>query len=111
MTTPETKIAVLLVEDDEEDFIITRDLLASQERARYEVQWCREFDDALELIGAQSHDVYLIDYRLGTRTGLELVREGFADRPRAPVLILTGQLNYEIDLEATALGVTDYLVK
>jgi diguanylate cyclase (GGDEF)-like protein/PAS domain S-box-containing protein len=111
MTTPEAKIAVLLVEDDEEDFIITRDLLASQDRVRYEVEWCTEFDAALELIGAQSHDVYLIDYRLGSRTGLELVREGFADRPRAPVLILTGQLDYEIDLEATALGVTDYLVK
>ncbi len=111
MTTPETEIVVLLVEDDEEDFIITRDLLASQDRVRYEVQWCKEFDEALELIGAQSHDVYLIDYRLGSRTGLELVREGFADRPRAPVLILTGQLDYDIDLEATALGVTDYLVK
>ncbi len=111
MTSPEGRIAVLLVEDDEEDFIITRDLLAIQERVRYELEWCKEFDDALELIRAQSHDVYLIDYRLGRRTGLELVREGFADRPRGPVLILTGQLDYEIDLEATALGVTDYLVK
>jgi hypothetical protein len=44
MTTPEAKIAVLLVEDDEEDFIITRDLLASQDRVRYEVEWCTEFD-------------------------------------------------------------------
>ncbi len=39
------------------------------------------------------------------------MRAGFAERPRAPVLVLTGQSDYEIDLEATALGVTDYLVK
>ena len=39
------------------------------------------------------------------------MRAGFASLPGAPVLILTGQLDYEIDLEATALGVTDYLVK
>jgi len=109
--TTEPTIAVLLVEDDEDDYMITRDLLASQERVRYEIEWCNQFDAALELIAAQSHDVYLVDYRLGSRTGLELIREGFADRPRAPVLILTGQLDYEIDLEATALGVTDYLVK
>jgi diguanylate cyclase (GGDEF)-like protein/PAS domain S-box-containing protein len=111
MTTSESTIRVLLIEDDDDDYLITRDLLAGQERARYQVDWSKDFDAALDRIGEQAHDVYLIDYRLGGRTGLELVREGFADRPRAPVLILTGQLDYEIDLEATALGVTDFLVK
>jgi diguanylate cyclase (GGDEF)-like protein/PAS domain S-box-containing protein len=111
MTTSESTIRVLLIEDDDDDYLITRDLLAGQERARYQVDWSKDFDAALDRIGEQAHDVYLIDYRLGGRTGLELVREGFADRPRAPVLILTGQLDYEIDLEATSLGVTDFLVK
>ncbi|HTX47528.1 MAG TPA: EAL domain-containing protein [Solirubrobacteraceae bacterium] len=111
MTTSETTIRVLLIEDDDDDYLITRDLLAGQERVRYQVDWSKDFDAALDRIGEQAHDVYLIDYRLNGRTGLELVREGFADRPRAPVLILTGQLDYEIDLEATALGVTDFLVK
>ncbi len=55
--------------------------------------------------------MYLVDYRLGAHTGLELMREGFASRPCAPVIMLTGQPDYEIDLEATALGVTDFLVK
>src|SRR6202035_1937110 len=104
-------VRLLLVEDDEDDYLITRDLLASQDRARFAVDWCDDFDQALQVIGERRHDVYLIDYRLGRRTGLELVRAGFASRPRAPVLILTGQTDYEIDLEATALGVTDYLVK
>jgi diguanylate cyclase (GGDEF)-like protein/PAS domain S-box-containing protein len=111
MTGVEAPIKVLLVEDDEDDYLITRDLLASQDRARFELAWCAEFEAALALIREEDHDVYLIDYRLGRRTGLDLVREGFASRSSAPVLILTGQLNYEIDLEATALGVTDYLVK
>ena len=104
-------VRVLLVEDDEEDYLITRDMLAAQERARFTLQWCSDYDAALELIARQEHDVYLVDYRLGARTGLDLVREGFAARPLAPVIILTGQSDYEIDLEATALGVTDYLVK
>jgi len=104
-------VRVLLVEDDEDDYLITRDMLAGQERARFALEWCVSYDEALEAIGRRAHDVYLIDYRLGRHTGLELVREGFATRPRAPVIILTGQSDYEIDLEATALGVTDYLVK
>ena len=104
-------VDVLLVEDDEDDYLITRDMLAAQDRARFELDWCSDYEQALEAIRGQRHDVYLIDYRLGLRTGLELVRDGFAARPRAPVIILTGQSDYQIDLEATALGVTDYLVK
>ena len=104
-------LRILLVEDDEDDYLITRDMLDAQERARFVLEWCADYGEALEAIRRQDHDVYLVDYRLGTHTGLELVREGFAMRPRAPVILLTGQSDYEIDLEATALGVTDYLVK
>jgi diguanylate cyclase (GGDEF)-like protein/PAS domain S-box-containing protein len=102
---------VLLVEDDEEDYEITAETLARQDRARFAVEWHRDFDSALSAILEERHDVYLIDYHLGTHTGLELVRRAFAQRSPAPVLMLTGQSDYEIDLEATALGVTDYLLK
>jgi diguanylate cyclase (GGDEF)-like protein/PAS domain S-box-containing protein len=104
-------VRVVLVEDDEDDYVVTRDMLADQDRIRFTVEWCADYDQGLARIREQRDDVYLIDYRLGERTGLELVREGFASRPRAPVIILTGQSDYQTDLKATALGVTDYLVK
>jgi diguanylate cyclase (GGDEF)-like protein/PAS domain S-box-containing protein len=104
-------IRILLVEDDEDDYLITSAMLASQERARFELEWCSGYDEALVVIREQRHDVYLVDYHLPGHTGLELVREGFASRPLAPVIVLTGASEYEIDLEATALGVTDYLIK
>jgi diguanylate cyclase (GGDEF)-like protein/PAS domain S-box-containing protein len=104
-------VRVLLVEDDEDDYLITRDMLARQERARFTVDWRSQYHESLHAIRDGNHDVYLIDYRLGQHTGLELVREGFAARPYAPVIMLTGEATYEMDLEATALGVTDYLVK
>lgn len=104
-------IAVLLVEDDEDDAFITRDLLSRQNRVQFRVDWRPDYDSALLSIREERHDVYLIDYRLGAHTGLELIREGFASRPRAPVIMLTGQTDYEIDLEAAAAGVTDFLLK
>jgi len=104
-------IRVLLIEDDEDDFLITSDMLRGQERARYEVEWRSEFSESLHAIAQRRHDVYLVDYRLGEHTGLELVRAGFAGAPSSPVIMLTGEATYEMDLEATALGVTDYLVK
>jgi diguanylate cyclase (GGDEF)-like protein/PAS domain S-box-containing protein len=111
MTTTLETIQVLLVEDDEDDYLITRDLLAAQNHARFEVDWCSDYDSALAAIREQRHDVYLVDYRLGARTGLELANEGFVSRPSAPVIALTGLGDYAVDAEATGLGFTDFLVK
>ena len=111
MQQPADAIRVLLIEDDEEDFMITRDLLVRQERANFIVEWCSDFASALEAMNQARHDVYLVDYRLGLRNGLDLVREAFASRPQAPIIMLTGQSDYEIDLEASALGVTDFMLK
>ena len=110
-TAHSDRVRILLVEDDEDDYLITRELLAGQPRVQFELDWCADFDDALALIGACVHDAYLIDYRLGAQTGLELVKRAFGAPTFAPVIMLTGQADYAIDLEATALGITDYLVK
>ncbi len=110
-TSAADPVRVLLVEDDEDDYLITRDMLARQQGARFTVDWRSQYHESLRAIRESNHDIYLIDYRLGARTGLDLVREGFAARPSAPVIMLTGEATYEMDLEATALGVTDYLVK
>lgn len=104
-------LRVLVVEDDEDDYLITRDMLQGQTRARFVIDWCADYDRALAQIRTQRHDIYLVDYRLGEHTGLDLIRAAFASRPTAPVIVLTGQQDHEIDLEATTLGVTDFLIK
>lgn len=111
MTTTTEQIKTLLVEDDEDDYLIVRDMLASQSRVRFQVDWITTYEEGLAAIREHRHDVYLIDYQLGSRTGLDLVRESFAWTSRAPVILMTGHGDYEIDLEATALGVTDYVTK
>jgi diguanylate cyclase (GGDEF)-like protein/PAS domain S-box-containing protein len=107
---PELAVRVLLVEDDEDDYLITRDMLEAFGDA-FELDWRRSYAEALAEINLQRHDIYLIDYRLGHRTGLQLMREAFAGRPTAPAIMLTGEATPELDLEARALGVTDFLVK
>ncbi len=104
-------VRVALIEDDEDDYVITRDMLRQQNRTQFAVDWCSDYESALSVISGECHDVYLIDYRLGAHTGLDLVRAGFTGRPGAPVIILTSQTDYDIDLEATNLGVTDFLLK
>ncbi len=102
---------VLLVDDDEDDYVLTRDWFAEIEGARFELEWVASYDAALKAIGHNEHDVYLLDYRLGERNGLELLREAIANGCKAPIILLTGQGDHEIDVEAMKAGAADYLEK
>ena len=44
-------IKVLLVEDDEDDYIITRDLFSELHGRRFALDWAKTFETGLELIG------------------------------------------------------------
>ena len=66
-------IKVLLVEDDEDDYIITRDLLSEMPRKRVTLQWVKTFEAGLAEMLRNQHDVCLLDYRLGPHNGIELL--------------------------------------
>ena len=103
------QVRVLVVDAD--GFDRTADLLACQNRLRCEVEQRTTYADGLEAIRERRHDVYLINYSLGDRTGLELLPEMLAGGPSAPVIMLTGPDRSEIEAAASALGVSDYLIK
>lgn len=108
---PKQHIRVLLVDDDEDDYIITRDLLSDIEGWVFDVEWASNYDDAFQLIAHCQHDVYLLDYRLGKQNGLDLLRESLATGCKAPMILMTGQGDRAIDLEAMRVGAADYLNK
>ncbi|MFC5411593.1 PAS domain S-box protein [Larkinella bovis] len=104
-------IRVLLVEDDEDDFVLTKSLISTRDNANIRLDWISDFDSALKQIYRNAYDVYLVDYRLGERTGIELIQEAFAAGFQTPMILLTGQDDLEVDYSALKLGAADYLVK
>jgi signal transduction histidine kinase len=102
---------VLIADDDEDDYILTRDLLMRIGRPRFQLDWTPSYDGALQAIELNQHDVYLFDYHLGHADGLELLREALARGCKAPIILLTGNDNWETDVEAMKAGAADYLVK
>lgn len=104
-------IRVLLVEDDEDDYVLTRDLLADTQGISFELDWVSDGRLALEQICEGGHDVCLLDYRLGAQTGIDVLREAISQGCGMPVILLTGQGDKETDLEAMRAGAHDYLVK
>ena len=105
------KIKILLVDDDEDDYIITREIIDDIPARNYRLDWTPSFTEALEIIAQKQHDIYLVDYRLGAHDGLELITKALEMGCTAPLILLTGQSDRETDERAMRLGASDYLVK
>lgn len=105
------KTKILLVDDDEDDFILFRTVLHKIPKHAYEIEWVSTFEEAQRLIAKDEHDIYIIDYLLGANSGLELLREFDVLQYRQPFIILTGAANNSIENDAMKLGAADYLVK
>jgi two-component system, cell cycle sensor histidine kinase and response regulator CckA len=105
------QIRVLLVEDDEDDYILTRGLFNEVRGHRFQLEWFTSYALGLEAMVRNQHDVCLVDYRLGPRTGVELLRDAVQRGCQAPIILLTGSGQHQVDLEAMKAGAADYLVK
>jgi signal transduction histidine kinase len=104
-------VRVLLIDDDREDYLLTRDLLADLPGDPFQLDWVGDYDAGLAAVCAGTHDAYLLDFRLGARDGLELLAEARERNPAAPIILMTGQGEWEIDRKAIEAGAADYLEK
>jgi signal transduction histidine kinase len=104
-------VDVLLVDDDEEDYLLTKDVFGEIEGTRYALHWVGEYRLALEALQERDYDVCLVDYRLGAENGIQLIRELVAAGHDLPVIVMTGQGDRDVDVEAAQSGAADYLIK
>ncbi|SOB77853.1 PAS domain S-box-containing protein/diguanylate cyclase (GGDEF) domain-containing protein [Marinobacter sp. LV10R510-11A] len=109
MTEP--TLRVLLIEDDEDDYIITKDLLAEVSPVATRLIWRDCLEDGLTTLHENAVDVALVDFRFGPDSGLDLIRRARAEGITTPFILLTGQGDDELDACAVELGAADYLVK
>ncbi len=104
-------IRVLLIEDDEDDFVLLERTLAEVGSARYELTWARTYEKGLGEIERGIYDVCLLDYYLGSENGLGILARVAKSATAPPVIVLTGRGDYLVDLRAMENGAADYLVK
>ncbi|RBP32363.1 response regulator receiver modulated diguanylate cyclase/phosphodiesterase with PAS/PAC sensor [Marinobacter pelagius] len=109
MTEP--MLRVLLIEDDEDDYLITRDLLHDVSPSGVELIWLDTMAAGLETLDHEQIDVTLVDLRLGPDSGLDVIREAQDRGITSPFILLTGQGDADLDARAVELGAADYLVK
>lgn len=109
--TKNNPIRVLLVDDDEDDYLIIKKIVDLIPRAPFQLDWTDSYDEAVDAIRNNSHELYLVDYRLGPQSGLDLLGNFDLALKEQPFVILTGAGDNKIERRAMEMGVADYLVK
>lgn len=102
---------ILIVDDDEDDFFITSEYIKNIPSNDFIIDWSYNYKDALQKLSSNDHDIYFVDYRLGIKTGMDLLKDAISRGCEAPIILLTGKGNQEIDVKAMETGAFDYLIK
>lgn len=102
---------ILIIDDDEDDYLIARDLLKEAKGRRFDIHWVNTYAAGKEELNSRHYNAVLVDYDLGKHSGIELIREINERGYAAPLILFTGRGNYEVDIEAMEAGATLYLTK
>ena len=105
------RVKVLLIDDDEDSLIITRGMLSEVSGTVIELKGVGTFELGLEAIRRRAFDAYLVDYGLGSRNGIELIKTAIEEGCRAPLILMTGMGQHDIDKLAMQAGASDFLSK
>ncbi len=108
---PRGPVKLLLIDDDEDDYLLTKEVVADVPGGRYTLDWRPDYESGLAAVRTGEHDVYLVDYQIGAKTGLDLLAETARLKCGRPMILLTGQGEFEIDQAAMRAGAADYLEK
>ncbi len=103
-------ISILLVEDDEDDYILTSYLLKDAVPP-FTIDWKTTLESGLTALSQNTYDIAILDMSLPDSTGWETFRFFHAKLPSLPVILMTGLEDNELAIKAVHAGAQSYLVK
>ncbi len=104
-------LRILLLDDDSEDRRLVCDMLDSIDGAPFEVETAATPEEATALFERDGFDACLLDHDLGAETGFDVMASLVERGIDVPVILLTGSVSRELDLQAMRRGAFGYLVK
>jgi PAS domain S-box-containing protein len=102
---------ILIVDDDEDEYYLARDMLSETRGALVDLHWAATFQAGEQALEQDHFDAVLMDYDLGAHTGIELIRQANQRGYQAPFILFTGRGSYDVDVEAMKAGATLYVTK
>lgn len=104
-------IDILIIDDDEDDYLIVKSLLEEIARGPLRLEWASSYPAGEKLLRENRHSVCLMDYQLGAGDGIALLKSATALGFSGPIILLTGIHDHNVDMRALEAGAVDYLVK
>ncbi|WP_394171225.1 EAL domain-containing protein [Saccharospirillum alexandrii] len=104
-------IRILVVEDDAADFMLVKQSLLKSDRNQYNVQHISEYEAASEALYQDDCDLILLDYFLGSHSGLELLQQARTLQFKRPIIVMTGSNAPELDDMLMKEGAADFIPK
>lgn len=103
-----SKATILIVEDDPLQRRLIGENLRHEDYTVIEAATGRE---AFELAGLYEPEIAIIDYKLGSETGIEVIQNLLRENPLITPIIVTAFGNVENAVDAMRKGAYDYIVK
>jgi diguanylate cyclase len=104
-------VRVLLIDQDRGEYTLIGELLSSLGHGAYELTWCRQPEHALDAMLSDLHDVVLLDYQDNISGGQAILAKAVQLGCRIPIIVMTAEMDRNVDREAIRSGASDYLLK
>ena len=106
------KLRFLIAEDDNDDLFLIKDFIRDGKfGAKVQVDHVVSMSEVLSKAKAEPYDIIFLDLSLGEWNGMEILRSLRERGYKPPIILLTGQGDQALAVEAMKAGATDYLTK
>ncbi len=104
-------LRILLVEDNPGDADLIQEMLPATEHSGFTVHCVTRLSEAVSHLKNEETDLALLDLDLPDSQGIETVRAAHQAAPEMPIVVLTGNQDEHIGIEAVQGGAQDFLIK
>jgi diguanylate cyclase (GGDEF)-like protein len=107
----EQTIKILFIDQEHGEYLLIADILSQVRHVHYDLTWCNQLDTALPKILSQDYDLVLLDYYWGDQTARDLLNAARVQACQTPIVVMTDEMETEVDREAIRAGASDYMIK
>lgn len=105
------KIKILFIDREHGEYLLIADILSQVRHVQYQLTWCNQLETALPKVLSQEYDVVLLDYYWGGNSARDLLNAARVQACQTPIVVMTDEMETEVDREAIRAGASDYLIK
>lgn len=107
----EKTIKILFIDREHGEYLLIADILSQVRHVNYELVWCNQLDQALPHILSNEFDVVLLDFFWGDASARDLLNAARVQANKTPIVIMTDEMEIEVDRDVIRAGASDYLIK